>query len=239
MTWGSGTLLDAYGRRIALRLVGVQHHGVTVRYIAGAFGIIGASPDGDSVRFTPTNPEAFQDAGINVRATASGGVQLRLDAIDALEIHYTPPGHLQWQQPPRFGDGAAAALLATIGFADVVRDDRDYVTVAIPDQTPGYILTQFADKYGRPVAMAYPGQRPADDPDGTRVYLGVTEMQRSVNYQLLTAGWVYPTFYSKLYYDLRDVLSATAVAGRSAGTGLWPRTRPPGLQLDEHWLCGS
>jgi len=28
-----------------------------------------------------------------------------------------------------------------IGFSDVVRDDRKYVTTATPDQTAGYILT--------------------------------------------------------------------------------------------------
>lgn len=32
---------------------------------------------------------------------------------------------------------------------------------------------------------------------------------------------MYPTFYSKLYVDLRDELSATAVAARSAGKGVW------------------
>ena len=61
---------------------------MTVRYIAGVFKVVGASPDG-SVRFTPTNLDAFKDAGINVRANSPGGVQLRLDAIDALERHYT------------------------------------------------------------------------------------------------------------------------------------------------------
>ncbi len=40
-----------------------------------------------------------------------------------------------------FALGAAEALLDMIGFSDVVRDDRKYVTTATPDQTPGYILT--------------------------------------------------------------------------------------------------
>ena len=125
---------------------------MTVRYIAGVFRVVGASPDGDSVRFTPTNLDAFKDAGINVRANSTGEVQLRLDAIDALEMHYTPLHGLLWEQPIEFALGAAEALLDMIGFSDVVRDDRKYVTSATPDQTPGYILTQFADKYGRAVA---------------------------------------------------------------------------------------
>lgn len=48
----------------------------------------------------------------------------------------------------------------------------------------------------------------------------MVELRRSVNWQLLDAGWVYPTFYSKLYVDLRDELSAAAVAARSEGKGV-------------------
>lgn len=49
----------------------------------------------------------------------------------------------------------------------------------------------------RAVAMAFPGQRPGDAGDGWVVYFDVTEMQQSINYRLLTQGWVYPTFHSK------------------------------------------
>ena len=53
------------------------------------------------------------------------------------------------------------------------------------------------------------------------MYLDVAELRRSVNHQLLAAGWVYPTFYSKLFFDLRDELAAVAVAARAAGSGVW------------------
>ncbi len=80
-----------------------------------------------------------------VRANSTGGVQLRLDAIEALEMHYTPPHGLpSREQPDEFAVGAAEALLDMIGFRDVIRDYRKYVTSATPDQTAGYILTQFA-----------------------------------------------------------------------------------------------
>ncbi len=49
---------------------------MTVRYIAGSFGIVGSSPDGDSVRFTPKDPDAFTKAGIDVEMNAAGSVQL-------------------------------------------------------------------------------------------------------------------------------------------------------------------
>jgi endonuclease YncB( thermonuclease family) len=195
---------------------------MTVFYIKGNYRIIGASPDGDSIRFYPERSDAFTSAGINVRANSTGGVQLRLDAIDALETHYTPPsGGQAWEQNPAFSNGAGDALLGLLGFSDVVRDDRKYVTSATPDQVPGYILTQFADKYGRAVAMAFAGQRTDEAEDGARVYLDIDELHRSTNHLLLTHGWVYPTFYSRLYFDLRDDLAATSVAARTTRAGIW------------------
>lgn len=191
-------------------------------YIKGSYRIIGASPDGDSIRFYPDDPTVWARTGIAVKANAAGGVQLRLDAIDALETHYTPPhSPSPWHQPAALGGGAAAALLALLGFSDVVRDERGYVSAATPAQTPGYILTRFADKYGRAVAMAYPGARRGRVADGHPVQLGIPELRRSVNFALLAAGWVYPTFYSKLYFDLREALAAVTATARSAATGVW------------------
>jgi len=190
--------------------------------VKGHYRIVGASPDGDSVRFYPQDPGVWAAAGIVVRRNSTGGVQLRLDAIDALETHYTPPhARSPWRQPSALADGAAATLLDLLGFSDVVRDDRGYVTSATPEQTPGYILTRFADKYGRAVATAFPGGRRGRAVDGSGIYVDVEHLHRSVNYQLLASGWVYPTFYSKLYVDLRDDLAAAAVAARTANTGVW------------------
>jgi len=77
-------------------------------------------------------------------------VQLRLDAIDALETHYTPPHAAgEWRQPAGLGQGAGAALLEGLGFDQVTRDEHGTVTAAEPAQTEGYILTRFADEYGR------------------------------------------------------------------------------------------
>src|SRR4051794_14343994 len=90
--------------------------------ITGNYKIIGASPDGDSIRFYPNDPTVWARAGIMVRANAGGGVQLRLDAVDALETHYTPPGaHIPWHQPADLGGGASTALLDLLGFTDVIR----------------------------------------------------------------------------------------------------------------------
>jgi endonuclease YncB( thermonuclease family) len=190
--------------------------------ISGSYRVVGASPDGDSVRFYPRDPRAFRRAGIAVKANASGGVQLRLDAIDALETHYTPPhAAREWHQRPEFGGGAAEALLRELGFTDVTRNERGIVTAATPVQTDGCILTRFADKYGRAVAIAFAGQPPTGTKDGASVFLDVEGLRRSVNHRLLAAGWAYPTFYSKLYADLRAELATTAQAARRAASGIW------------------
>ena len=190
--------------------------------VRGSYRVVGASPDGDSVRFYPDDPNVWEKAGIVVRTNAGGGVQLRLDAIDALETHYTPPhAATPWHQPTALGQGAASRLLELLGFTGVVRDQAGTVSAATPDRTPGYILTRFADKYGRPVATAFAGERPSTAADGSGVFLDLDELHASVNFQLLVDGWVYPTFYSRLYVDLRSDLAATTITARAARRGVW------------------
>src|SRR4051794_33233130 len=97
--------------------------------VKGHYRIVGASPDGDSIRFYPQDPGVWDAAGIVVRTNTTGGVQLRLDAIAALEPHYTPPqARPPGRHPADLGDGAAATLLDLLGFRNVVRDERGYVT---------------------------------------------------------------------------------------------------------------
>lgn len=190
--------------------------------IQGEYRIVGASPDGDSVRFYPTDRTIWDRTGIRVRPNAHGGVQLRLDAIDALETHYTPRSSPRpWRQNPALGDGAADALLGLLGFTGVVRDAGGIVTAANPAARPGAILTRFADKYGRAVAFAFAdGQQPAGG-DGAPVFLDAAGLTGSINHRLLRDGWVYPTYYSKLFPDLRGELTTATQAARTAGTGVW------------------
>lgn len=195
--------------------------------IRGSYRVVGASPDGDSVRFTPDDPQAWTSAGIAARVNAAGGAQLRLDAIDALETHYTPRGGTRWHQNPTLAGAAADRLLGLLGFTGVVRAADATVTAATPDSRPGFVLTRFADKYGRPVALAYGddtginGLPGAGQPSGTQVWLDADRLSGSVNYQLLAQGLVYPTFYSRLYVQLRTALTEQAAAARQAGVGVW------------------
>jgi endonuclease YncB( thermonuclease family) len=188
--------------------------------IKGQYRVVHSEPDGDSVHFIPDNPAAFTSLHINAHLGSGGAAQLRLDAIDALETHYTPPAHgaKTMHQPLELAHAAGARLLGLLGFTDVVRD-AETVTSATPDAIPGYILTRFADKYGRPVALAYAGA--TDQADLAQVFTDAGLLHGSVNYQLLAEGLVYPTFYSQLYPDLRAELTAAAGTARDAKEGVW------------------
>jgi endonuclease YncB( thermonuclease family) len=191
-----------------------------LRLIKGRYRILHSQPDGDSVHFFPDDAEAFAKLRMNAHLSAAGSVQLRLDAIDALETHYTPRAHggVTQHQPLALAHAPADRLLALLGFSDVKRE-RETIISATPDETPGHILTRFADRYGRPVAFAYAGA--AGQADLAQVHVTVPMLHQSVNYQLLAEGLVYPTFYSKLYPDLRAELTAAARAARAAGNGVW------------------
>jgi endonuclease YncB( thermonuclease family) len=188
--------------------------------IKGQYRIAHSEPDGDSVHFFPDDAAAFTSLHLVVHLGAGGAAQLRLDAIDALETHYTPAVHggRTLHQPLDLAHAAGARLLDLLGFTDVVRSGET-VTSASPDATPGYILTRLADKYGRPVSLAYAGT--TDQPDLTQIYTDVGLLRASVNYQLLSEGLVYPTFYSQLYPDLRTDLTAAAGSAQAAKTGVW------------------
>src|SRR4051812_25708368 len=188
--------------------------------IKGHFTPLHSQPDGDSLHFVPDNPAAFAILHLRAHASTHGGVQLRLDAIDALETHYAPRvsgGFLQ-HQPLHLAHAAGAQLLSVLGFTDVHRDGET-VTASTPEQTPGYILTRFADTHGRPVAFAYAG--PSDHDDLSDVFVSEDLLRQSANFQLMAQGLVYPTYYSKLFPDLRNVLTTAAAQARGDKTGVW------------------
>jgi len=100
--------------------------------LAGTYAVVGTEPDGDSIRFVPTNPPDWAKVGgrHRVRVNAHGGAQLRLDGIDALETHYAPRGGHRLHQPLGFGRAAASELLKWLGFEEVVRAEEKVTSVA-------------------------------------------------------------------------------------------------------------
>jgi hypothetical protein len=191
--------------------------------IEGSFRIVGAQPDGDSIRFYPNDLAQWDLVGgvHKVRRNAKGGAQLRLDGIDTLETHFPVKGGVV-HQPLGLGRKAAKTLLDWIGFSNVVRDVNETVTAATPDQAAGYVLTRGADLYGRCVALA--GRGPAPGQSGEPFYVDVAGLRKTANYRLLQSGLAYPTYYRKLFPDLRAAMTR-AVAKARQTKELW--------QLDE------
>lgn len=189
--------------------------------IKGSFQVLGTEPDGDSVRFYPDDPQAFRKAGLAARVNQKGGAQLRLDAIDALETHYMAPtrGGGLHHQPLALAHAAADELLTSLGFTSFTRDGEVIVEVT-PPLTRGYILTRFADIHGRPVAFTFAGE--SEHADLSPVFMDVPMLERSLNHRLIRSGLAYPTFYSRLFPDLRAALSEAADQARAEARGIWP-----------------
>ncbi|MBW4698592.1 MAG: thermonuclease family protein [Aphanocapsa lilacina HA4352-LM1] len=190
--------------------------------IKGQYKIVGAAPDGDSIKFYPDDPDLWRLLPTRVRPNRAGGVQLRLDAVDALETHYQPQvsGVGVQHQPFEYGRAAADELLRFLGFGEVTRGRDELVSTARPEAVRGSILTRFADKYGRSVAFAFAEE--IDGEDGSDVFIDGEMLRTSANHHLLAVGLAYPTFYSKLFPDLRAVLTEAAAGAREADEGLWP-----------------
>lgn len=188
--------------------------------IKGSYRVRGASPDGDSIRFYPDNPQQWTKVPGRVRRNRAGGAQLRLDGIDALETHYRPQHGRELHQPREYADKAAGEVLSWFGFEGVVRDEKGIVTQAEPERRPGWILTRGADMYGRCVALAGRGDAPGQS--GANVNVGIDLLRRTVNYHQLAEGLAYPTYYRKLYVDLREAMTDAVQQAQEAGKGLWP-----------------
>jgi hypothetical protein len=192
--------------------------------LAGTFPIKGTEPDGDSVRFRPTDPADWTKVrgAHRVHTNATGAAQLRADAIDALETHYTPQGGHPLHQPPALAHAAAAELLDWLGFTGVVRDGEK-VTAVDADEQPGFILTSGADKYGRCVALIGRGDPPAAS--GQMLRVAVDQLRETANHRLLSTGLAYPTYYSNLYVDLRAELTDQVATVRQAARGVFADDR--------------
>ncbi len=188
--------------------------------LAGTFHVVGSQPDGDSIHFRPNDPFGLGEGPgpTAVKRNATGSAQMRLDAIDALETHYTPTGGGTQHQPLELAHAASAELLDWLGFADVVRKGETVTGVA-QDDRPGYIFTRGADLYGRCVALLGRGDAPAAS--GTQVMVDVAMLRETANHHLLVTGLAYPTFYTKLYVDLRNELAAQAGAARATAVGVF------------------
>jgi endonuclease YncB( thermonuclease family) len=203
----------------AFRVSGVDKNGRTY----------GFEPDGDSIRFLPDDRkliEALPQLGSKVEFNAIGAVQLRLEGVDALELHFAAGGPVgEIHQPRPAADDARDFLTKFLGLNPIQYVPPKNLTVQPPvthDGTRGYILSRTLEVHGRPVAFLFTGQPPATA--GSQVFLDPKQLRQSLNYALLRAGQAYPLYYDTLFNDLRNTFSQAVQHARSAsggGKGLW------------------
>jgi hypothetical protein len=183
----------------------------------------GPEPDGDTVKFLPDSPtlvERIPRRSGRPPDINAHGVSVRLEAIDALETHFS-----ETHQELIGANAARDELLQQLGFSKVTFFDDlpNKVRSADQDALPGHVLSNGIDANGRLIAFVYSGDHPG--PDGTTVFLDEARVDQSVN-AMLAAGLVYPAFYDTLPADLRTHVAASSRAARTAQSpdGLWPRS---------------
>lgn len=189
--------------------------------IAGTYHVTGYSPDGDSIRFKPHNLQLLKNLpGGQLKANARGHVQLRIEAIDTLETHYTPQGDSNtFHQPVKFARDAVDALISFVEIQDVIWTTDRKTVASAKDGTPGYILSREVEKYGRPVAFVFAGNPPEND--GESVALKADRMRDSYNFAAIRDGLAYATYYTGLFADLREAFTAAAESARESRAGLY------------------
>jgi endonuclease YncB( thermonuclease family) len=166
--------------------------------IKGAFFWGTGTPDGDSVRFKADVDQLFDRlAGKATEFKSNGTVQLRYEGIDALEKQAIEP----------FASDATAANIAFLAGNS-----------AGQNSARGYILSRQNDGNRRPVCFVFTGD--TQEADGASVFLTGTQVEKSVNYQMLEAGYAYPMFYETLFMELREPLTEAFLGARRAQLGI-------------------
>jgi hypothetical protein len=190
--------------------------------IKGTFHVRGYSPDGDSVRFRPDDPDLLRRlGGPRAEANNRNHTQLRIEAIDALETHYQPEGGGGvYHQPLELAERSQDELFRFLGISGVVWDGRRNTVIEADDGVRGHVLSRATDKYRRPISFVFPGDR-AEDEDGAPVFLDPALLRASWNWRALRQGLAYPTYYSELFEDLRAEATAAVAAARQEELGVW------------------
>jgi len=185
--------------------------------IAGKVVVAGYAPDGDSVRFIPADPRqlGLLSRSSSIRVGSDGSVQVRLEAIDAPELHYAGPF---LGQP--LGAIARDALLGWIGFSKIAFAD-DGVTVASssPSSVPVAILARSVEAHGRPIAYLLRDHRVHGKPKSHHVNEAL--LARTANHALLEEGLAYLLAYTSLPHVHLRALRAVAQHARHDRRGVW------------------
>lgn len=160
---------------------------------------------------------AFDNATVKGRVTKDaidkkGRITVRLQAIDAPELHYrpSPPRKITEGQRDAFkkGNGNFRQPLAETATVELCRflsqsgaDPLRCTVVTYVDQ-PNEVF----DTYGRFVG---------------EILVDVNGVEESVNRWLARSGWAFPTFYSSMGNEEIEAFRSEAAAARKNKVGVW------------------
>ncbi|MFK7770934.1 MAG: hypothetical protein AB8F94_02300 [Saprospiraceae bacterium] len=197
----------------------------TYKIIKGTFHVRGYSPDGDSIRFAADNRDHWDFLEWKTtKDKKKVKKQLRIEAIDALETHYS-----DLRQPNAFAIAALERMLELINITEVDYNLLVTKITAANDGTPGYIATSHIDVFGRPISYVFPAD--ADLEDGAEILAANLPFKQSINYILVKEGIVYPTFYTTTEPVAVDLFFQRTRYSRRSRRGIWAIDRSMGFKL--------
>ncbi|MEK7779704.1 MAG: hypothetical protein AAB293_06525 [Pseudomonadota bacterium] len=220
---------------------------MSYRIVKGTVSVDGKSPDGDTIAFTIDTHHEWMwpetEDGRFPQFNSKYQANIRFEAIDALELHYSIqsvyPGETV-KQPIDLAKQARDRLLDLCGFDRTVLVESNNFRITDPKQQklPVTLAYNGIDPFGRIIGFVFTQDMGFEVSDKKPTVLLTPEhVSQSINAQLLREGHVYPTFYNALYPDLRKMLSDIAVEARSQSLGLWKHhqvefqfDRKPGLE---------
>lgn len=204
------------------------------RVIKGELVIHGKSPDGDTIGFRLDEEHrsswvwSGKKDGSFPRFNKGYVTNIRFEAIDALELHYSVPD--VWPSVHSHQDlGQAKAardeMLRLCGFdlEPLVEDERHRISDPSGQSISAVIAYREIDSYGRLIAFVFPAGALTElsSEKTPEIYLAPESFLHSVNAELLTRGMVFPTYYGTLDHEVRDLLSEKVEIARMDRLGVW------------------
>jgi endonuclease YncB( thermonuclease family) len=198
------------------------------RILKGTVSVEGKKPDGDTISFSISdNSRWIWPKNKNGRFPEFNNkyeANVRLEAIDALELHYTDIlrlPQLTLSQPKELALSARDRFLGLMGF-DITyfEESQDHkLSDKANQRKPVNLAYNAIDQFGRIVGFIFPDN--VELGDKPEVNLTPDVIRKSINAKLLEEGYVYPTFYGALYPALRQVFADIAAKARHEKRGIW------------------
>jgi endonuclease YncB( thermonuclease family) len=200
----------------------------------GRLVVIGKEPDGDAVRFIADHPDPYAQLkhAHRIHPSADGSVRLRLEGVDAPELHYGCAAGPRGQRP--------AARLDRLHRAGVRPTRRHQDCRRRRPGGPGVMFTQAAELHGRPVAylVTTVGEEEHLPPDGDCALVDRAVLDHTFNTLLVQDGVAYPTVYASTPVAHRGYLRDLAAETRKTGAGVWADDTSAEFALEDQASIG-